>query len=143
MRRRRLRRADAVSDAHERRERTVISKRMSGKGGMTLVELLIASAVLTLGLVSSFALLGLLVRMNHTNGRMSAAVTLAQGLVERMISDPAANWVTGSDTVAEFTRQWEVSSEGAYSSVRVSVTWDDSGGAQRGVSLYSILGEEP
>ena len=75
-------------------------RRIARQQGFTLIEVLIAFAVLSVGLLGIVSLLGMSKMSQHLAIQHTRAVTLAETIVERMRSNPAglASYNLGIDT---------------------------------------------
>jgi prepilin-type N-terminal cleavage/methylation domain-containing protein len=106
------------------------------EGGFTLVEVLIATVVLTIGLVAVAELMAITLRMQMMGKNETSAVRLAQSKIDQLVAlnfDPgvsgAAVAVGGSltadvagyfDTAAPgFTRRWQITAVAGYTNVRM------------------------
>ncbi len=108
--------------------------------GFTLLEVLIALVVLTVGLLGMAALTGSLVSAGALARDRVAATTLAQAKIEEFKNTTISSSVTGSDTHGTFARAWAVtngSPTANTATVQVTVSWPWSGGT-RTVVLRTI-----
>lgn len=108
--------------------------------GFTLVEVLIALMVLTVGLLGMAALTGSLVSAGALSRDRVAATTLAQAKIEEFKNTTISSSSTGSDTQGAFARTWTVtngSPTANTATVVVTVSWPWSGGT-RTVVLRTI-----
>lgn len=108
--------------------------------GFTLLEVLIALVVLTVGLLGMAALTGSLVSAGALSRDRVTATALAQAKIEEFENTTITSSVTGSDTQGAFARTWTVTSGSPTANtatVQVTVTWPWSGGT-RSVVLRTI-----
>jgi len=120
--------------------------------GFTLIEALVAVAVMAI-VVSGLASMGVTtIQADTQSRRVSAATALAQAKLEELRGLRRSNtaWTvashheTGPDEIAEtevsYTRQWTVqnnyNSYNKLSRVTVTVSWDNGAGSVRVASLF-------
>jgi Tfp pilus assembly protein PilV len=110
--------------------------------GFALLDALLATALLVVGVLSLLQLFALAARANGTARHLTIASVLAAQKIEELRSTPWHVPSDGADRVAEFTRQWSVSpleEDPAHTAIiQVSVT----PGAVRLVTLRA-KGDEP
>ena len=93
--------------------------------GFTLIEVLIAITLLTIGLIAVATMQVSAIHGNKTGGDISNATFLAQDKLEELkTSADITGESDGSDQTGIFTRSWQIVSSGTDScSVTVSVSW--------------------
>jgi prepilin-type N-terminal cleavage/methylation domain-containing protein len=135
----------------------------AGSNGFTLIEILMAMAVATAGLLSLALLQGMAIKDNTLSGRYTQATFLAQNILERvkdghMVHDRTFGYSTVSDvksdmlkdagvligvnqkgdTGGSFDVQWQVTEHTDWSrKVTVIVSWESVIGRKRLLSLVS------
>lgn len=120
----------------------------SGRGnGFTLLEVLVAVAVISTALVSLLALHGRNIRIVADDQRMNQATFLAQGLMARtLVADPFPDPTRSSgDFASDPTVHWTVEIlrgpirdlEDELREIRVHVFWD--GGDAAGIDLVTLV----
>jgi prepilin-type N-terminal cleavage/methylation domain-containing protein len=112
----------------------------SGEGGFTLIEVLIATVILTIALVSIAELMAITLRMQMLGKNETSAVRLAQSKIDELVAvnfDPAVSTavVIGGDLDTNaagyfdtptnaagdslgFTRRWRIAAVAGYTNVR-------------------------
>ncbi len=128
-----------------RKSRQVANMRnlsLKRKAGMTLTETLIASFILVLGMTAISRLVTSLTSASVQSGRMTAATEVAQEKMEEMLATRHQDLESGSDQPAPFERSWTVTEhEEGYKSIVVEVSWTDSLGITRDMTLDSVVTE--
>jgi prepilin-type N-terminal cleavage/methylation domain-containing protein len=135
---------------------TVNRQQASGRGGYSLLEVLIGMVILAIGLASAFAMSVANSRLVEKNQNIASASNLAEAKIEEMRntsfdsladgSDGPLNSLGQADSNGIFTRAWTVS-EGAPSlatsdlkTAVVVVTWNQWG-QTRTYSLTGVIGK--
>jgi len=129
-------------------------KKMKNKKGFTLLEILVALTILSVGLLGLASLQIVAVRSNSFSLQLSTATILAQQKLEEFKQTPYANIASGSDTISSqtgtgavatlgitFNRQWTVSDNTPVADskqVDVTVSWTGIDGKSHSVTLSSI-----
>ena len=116
----------------------------SGENGFTLIEVLVAAVILTMGMMGFGSFLGNLVSKNAMNERRSLATTLAQEKIEELKNNAILGILTaanGSPTIADevldkdgnasaggmFTRNWVINAATTPKQINVTVSWVGNG----------------
>src|SRR4051812_13800090 len=112
---------------------------MKRDSGFTLIEVLVAIAVMAVVMVGFTSMGVTTIRADAQSQRQSTAVTLAQAKLEdlRVLPRSHAYWTTGLHTEAtveaeggEYTRAWDVETDyktyKGLSRVTVTVSWEDN-----------------
>jgi type IV pilus assembly protein PilV len=121
---------------------------ISIEGGFTLVEIMIALVVLSVGLVALAGLQISAIRGNAFSKRMTTAVSIANARIEQIKSTSYANIQSESSTQVTasnmtFTRQVTVTNNSPLSNtktVNVTVTWSD-GSKSHSVPITTIVSQ--
>ena len=119
--------------------------------GFTLLEVLVAIVILTIGLLGTAGLTTGVIRGNHYSKNITSATATAQTQLESIKSSGYANATTTnfpSDTVTmggmTFTRTTTVTNSSPAANMKtvsVTVSWTESNNTSRSVNLQTILAE--
>ena len=114
------------------------------KDGFTLIEAMVALAILAFGLLAVAAMQLNAIRGSAFAEGLSEATAESQQVVETLFGTPYASMAGGNDTVTGprgtvFTRTWAVANPTAdYATVSVTTTYVDETGKARSVSLNTV-----
>ncbi len=120
-------------------------RRGNDQQGFTLLEFLVAVAILSVGLLGMGTLTGAVMNYNREAYNGTKAVALAQDKMEdlRNLSYQTLSGLTGgSDTDSIYTRTWTISANvpvNDMATITVTVAWDWKG-TSKSVQLKSIVG---
>ncbi len=81
---------------------------MTREGGFTIVEVLIAVMVLTVGLLGLASTAGYVTRMIGQGNRYTIAATMAGRQLEMLRAGGCANMTSGSSATGRFTVSWTI-----------------------------------
>lgn len=119
--------------------------------GFTLLEVLVAIVILTIGLLGTAGLTTGVIRGNHYSKNITSATAAAQTQLESIKSSGYANATTTNfpgDTVTmggmTFTRTTTVTNSSPAANMKtvsVTVSWTESNNTSRSVNLQTILAE--
>lgn len=114
-------------------------RKLHGEGGFTLIEVLIAMTILTIGLLAVATMQVSAIHGNKTGNEISRATFLAQDKLEELkTSTDITSEPGGSDQTGIFNRSWQIGPSGTNSrSVTVTVLWV-VGGNSHSVVLNTI-----
>jgi len=109
------------------------------RGGFTIVELLVAMVILTVGLLAFAGTTMFLIRQ-VTLAHLTTARTMAvQSVVETLRSTPYDNVTSGDDEVGDYQLTWEATVEGSTRAVQIiSVGPGPARGRSGGLSAHAI-----
>lgn len=114
-----------------------------GNSAFTLIEVLIAMAILSIGLLAITSMTVMVTKSNYKSKNMTMAIDLAQNKLDDLKVTSYASIPTGpaTDTSGIFSRKVTSSENNNpnYKIVDVEVTWDDP--TSRAVSLKTIIAE--
>ncbi len=108
-----------ASNALRRPPRRGTGPLVAGRGGFTLVELLVAVVVLTFGLLAFAGTTVVLIRQVTLAGLATERATAVQSVVERLRALPYDSVGSGSDSLGAFRVSWTSTTLGATKEVRV------------------------
>ncbi len=117
-----------------------IKKKLPGEGGFTLIEVLIAITILTIGLMAVAGMQVSAIHGNKMGNDVSTAIFLAQDKLEELKSsvDITSVPTSGGDQDGIFNRTWQIAPSGTNSrSVTVTVSWITKGNTHN-VALNTI-----
>jgi len=104
--------------------------------GMTLIEVLIALAVLSIALLAMAMTSLSVMRGNATNDMVTQAATVAQDKMEELKNIPFDSLSSGNDTAGDYTRQWVVTNISAtLRQITLTVSWPNR---QGGTSTFIV-----
>lgn len=115
----------------------VTSPSRRGERGFTVVEVLIALAISTLGLAAMLAIHSTGSNATLYTRHATEATVLAEQALEELLTVPTGSLTSGGDVVdaqgnedseGAFARSWTVNWVGNLASVEVSVTWLEDDG---------------
>lgn len=124
---------------------------VKSQNGFTLLEVLVAIVILTIGLLGTAGLTTGVIRGNHYSKNITSATAAAQTQLESIKSSGYANATTTnfpSDAVSmggmTFTRTTTVTNSSPAANMKtvsVTVSWTESNNTSRSVNLQTILAE--
>lgn len=127
------------------------SRKVSSSGGFTLLEVLFAIVILTIGLLGTAGLTTGIIRGNHFSKNITSATAAAQSQLESIKSAgysnaTATNFPNDSVTMGgtNFTRTTTITSNSPAANMKtvsVTVSWTESNNTSRSLNLQTILAE--
>jgi len=116
---------------------------MTGERGFSLVEVVVAILILTVGVLGLAASAGTITRLTAEGGRAGGAAAVAEARFETLRGTPCASLASGSATSGKYTEAWRVITESTLlRTVIVSVSYN-TGRATRTVDFTSQISCAP
>lgn len=113
--------------------------RRAGRQGFTIVELIVAMLMLTIGLLGLAAIGAVVLKQMRGGTNQTIAAAIAQSRFEQFEGDPCASIVSGSATVRGGTENWTVAAEGFRAkAIRDTVTFLGTRGIRK-VGIHTIV----
>lgn len=114
-------------------------------GGFTLLEVLLALALLSVALLTLAQMSVIAIRGNNAGAKLTQAVVLAQDKIEELKNFTYSQLVAtanGSDVTDAITRSWTISTPTpGLAQIQVSSTWTDMNGKVKTVSLTTEVAQ--
>ena len=112
--------------------------------GFTLVEVLVAILILSIGLLAMVGMIGVAIQASAFSSKMSLATRSAQEKLEEIKSTPYANVTAGSEAedADGLTRSWTVADDTPIvntKTIQATVTWVDRKGNTRTVAFNMVI----
>ncbi len=101
--------------------------RENSMGAFTLLEVLVAIVILSIGLSGVAAFTGSIMNYNREANNVMSATTLAQDKLEELKNTSYSNVASSCDTDSIFTRTWNVTSDFPavnMKTIAVTVSWN-------------------
>jgi prepilin-type N-terminal cleavage/methylation domain-containing protein len=96
--------------------------------GFSLIELIVAILILTVGILGLAATAGQVQRMVGWGGRMAGSAAVASARLEMLRATPCASLAaSGTQTQGIYTVSWTVASSGNLRTMTVTVTYPNGG----------------
>lgn len=123
---------------------------VKNQAGFTLLEVLIAMVILSVGLLALARFQLTVIKGNTDSREITTAVVLAETKIEELMSGGFAALAAGEDTDIDttgtaggiFTRAWAVADYSGSTNMKqitVTVTWTDQEGISHNVALNTVL----
>jgi len=93
------------------------------RSGFTTVEVLVAIAILTYGLMALASTVGSVIRMVADGQQLSIVATLAAARLETLRCEPCPGVTSGSETVGPYRVTWSVTEDAGGKQVLVAVRY--------------------
>ena len=110
--------------------------------GFTLVEVLVATVILTIMIGAALGLTTWVLRANAYSNKLTDATTMAQGKMDEILDGRFSSMASGNDTVDRFRRNWTVTPASYGNDVVVEVAWTDTDSHHRHIVLRTIVDEK-
>lgn len=114
--------------------------------GFTLIEILIALVIFSIGILAFASLTVTSTRTGSYGGRMTEAVTFAQDKLEELKTNSWGNIVSGADqktgpTGISYARNWKVLEKETRNLKAVSITIDWKDRVDHSISLFTVISQ--
>ena len=112
--------------------------------GFTVVEVLIAMVILSVGMLAIAGMMGVAIQANAFSSKMSLATRSAQQKLEQVKNATYSTVVAGSDAADAngLTRSWTVTDDTPIANTKTivaDVTWVDEKGVSRAVQFSTVI----
>jgi len=115
--------------------------------GFTLLEVLIALVILSLGLLALASLTTTVIRNNSFSDDFTTATALAQDKLEELVNTSFGSMTSSSDTVnqdgtagSKYSRTWTIGTGTNSKTIQVDVGWTSNLGISKTISVYTVRG---
>jgi type IV pilus modification protein PilV len=102
---------------------TTRKSRMKSRDGFTLVEVMVAMMILTVGLLGLASTSAVVVRQMGDAGRMGVAASIAQNRIEKLRLATCTTTSTGTNTIRGVSESWTVTPQTRSARIDVTVTY--------------------
>lgn len=117
--------------------------RRPGRAGFTLVELIVAMLMLTIGLLGLAGVGAVVLKQMKGGTYQTIAASIAQSRFEQFEGDPCASIVGGSATVRGMTESWTAVALGSRAkTLRDTVTFVGTSGTKK-VGIHTVVACTP
>lgn len=99
----------------------------ASRSGFTIVEVLVAILILSVGMLALVGSAAVVVRQTGTAARQTQAAAYAQSRFERLRASPCASLTGGADTVRGIVTAWAVTPVTRGNDITVTVSWPVAG----------------
>ncbi len=110
----------------------------AGQGGFSLIESMLATIVLTGGVLALASTSSGVTMMMGQGGRLGAAAVLAEGQLEYLRVTPCSALSGGSVEEGPFTASWTVAGGGLVREVQLTVTYGNGRGVRSDLYAAAI-----
>jgi len=120
-------------------------KKIKSRKGFTLLEILMGTAVFSVGIVGSVGLLGWIGRADASNTRVVSAASIAQAKLEEIREAGYSGAQSGEEDDNYYDLSWTITQASNYTGmkkVNLTVSWVDQDGAHKNLSMSTLLTEE-
>lgn len=114
--------------------------RRRARSGFTLVELIVAMLMLTIGLLGLAGVGAVVLKQMKGGTYQTIAASIAQSRFEQFEGDPCASIADGTATVRGMTEKWMTAAVGLRAkTVRDTVTFVASSGKTKKVGIHTVV----
>jgi type IV pilus assembly protein PilV len=121
-------------------------KYLTKSDGFTLIEILVALIILSVSLLALAGLMVTTTKNNSFGGHMTEAATFAQDKLEELrairwenISEGLNTDQQNGSTGINYTRDWNVATNGVLKTITISINWQDR--TNHSIRLTSVLSQ--
>ena len=114
--------------------------------GFTLIEVLVAMVILSFSLLALAGLMVTTTKNNSFGSNMTEAATFAQDKLEELRAIKWENLIDGNNTDQQggstginYTRNWNVTTNGSLKTITINVNWNDR--TAHSIRLVSVLSQ--
>jgi type IV pilus assembly protein PilV len=119
------------------------SARRADRSGFTIVELIVAMLMLTIGLLGLAGVGGVVLKQMQGGTYQTIAASIAQSRFEQLEGDPCISIIGGTATVRGMTEKWTVTALGMRAkTVYDTVTYVSSAGTKK-VGIHTVVACTP
>lgn len=93
--------------------------------GFSLIEVMIAMVILTVGILGLAASATVVTRMTGRGGRYGGSASVASARFERLRATACASLASGEATTGKYSESWTVTSSGLLRKVSLTVSYPD------------------
>lgn len=110
--------------------------------GFSLIELMIAMVILTVGVLGLAGSARLVTSMTGRGGRYGGSAAVAGSRFERLRATPCASLADGSGTTGKYTEAWTITTDGLLRTINLTITYPD-GNATRTAKFSTTISCAP
>ncbi|MGI9140266.1 MAG: type IV pilus modification PilV family protein [Gemmatimonadaceae bacterium] len=122
---------------------TAVTARNPSRAGFTLVELIVAMLMLTIGLLGLAGVGAVVLKQMKGGTYQTIAASIAQSRFEQFEGDPCSTIASGSATVRGMQEKWTVSAMGIRAkAIRDTVTFVGTSGTKK-VGIHTVVSCTP
>lgn len=115
------------------------SLRVKARAGFTLIEVMVAIMILSVGLLALASTSAVVIRQMGSAGRMGVAASVAQSRTERLRLAPCTVSSSGSATTRGVSESWTVTPQIRSARIDITVTYNSQGTNTRSQSYRSTI----
>lgn len=117
--------------------------RRRGRSGFTIVELIVAMLMLTIGLLGLAGVGAVVLKQMKGGTYQTIAASIAQSRFEQLEGDPCTSIIGGTATVRGMTEKWNVAALGLRAkTVYDTVTYSSSKGPKK-IGIHTVISCTP
>lgn len=117
--------------------------RHGGRTGFTLVELIVAMLMLTIGLLGLASVGAVVLKQMRGGTYQTIAASIAQSRFEQFEGDPCSSIASGTATVRGMTEKWTAAAMGLRAkAIRDTVTFAGTSGTRK-VGIHTVVACTP